>query len=121
MAFAAIFAMVVGAAMAGQWSLTILRGEVPSLEDDAVAGRGRVEMVFHWAAEFLTAFGLLAGGLGLLAGWGWAHPLYLIAMGMLLYSLVNSPGYFAQLGQWRVVGVFALMLVLALVSVGLVL
>jgi len=33
---------------------------------------------------------------------------------MLLYTLIVSPGYFAQKGQWAFVGMFAVILVLAL-------
>jgi hypothetical protein len=77
--------------------------------------------LFHWAAEFLTAIALVVGGLALLMDWPWALPLYLVAMGMLLYSLINSPGYFAQLRQWPMVALFGVMFVLALVSLILVL
>jgi hypothetical protein len=32
---------------------------------------------------------------------------------MLLYSAINSPGYFAQSGRWPVVGMFAILFFLA--------
>jgi hypothetical protein len=121
MTFAAVYAMVIGVAMIAQWTLTILKGQVPTPQEDPVAGRGFWDMMFHWAAEFLTAIGLVVGGLALLMGWSWALPLYLVAMGMLLYSLINSPGYFAQLRQWPMVALFGVMLVLALVSLILIL
>jgi hypothetical protein len=35
---------------------------------------------------------------------------------MLLYTAIASPGYFAQLGQWPFVGMFAGIVVLAVVS-----
>jgi hypothetical protein len=41
---------------------------------------------------------------------------YLVAVGMLLYSMIVSPGYFAQRGEWPLVGVFAVLLLLALLS-----
>jgi len=41
-------------------------------------------------------------------------------MGMLLYAVINSPGYFAEKRQWPMVGMFAVLLILALVSLGLV-
>jgi hypothetical protein len=121
MTFAAVYAIVIGVAMIGQWTVTIVRGQVPTPEEDPVAGRGLWDMLFHWAAEFLTAIGLLIGGLALLMNWSWALPLYLVATGMLLYSLINSPGYFAQLRQWPMVAVFGVMFVLALASLILVL
>jgi hypothetical protein len=36
---------------------------------------------------------------------------------MLLYSVIVSPGYFAQLGQWTMVAMFVVLLILALVSI----
>jgi hypothetical protein len=121
MIFAAVYAIVIGVAMIGQWTVTIVRGQVPTPEQDPVAGRGFWDMMFHWAAEFLTALALVVGGLALLMHWGWALPLYLVATGMLLYSLINSPGYFAQQRQWPMVAFFGVMLVLAVVSLLLVL
>jgi hypothetical protein len=118
---AAIFAIIVGILMVGQWTLTILRRDVPGPEAGYAAGRGPIEMRFHWAAEFATALALVAGGLGQLAGRAWALPAYLVATGMLIYTVINSPGYFAQQGQWAPVAMFGLLLVLALVSLTLVL
>ena len=121
MTLAAIFAIIVGILMVAQWTLTILRRDVPGPEAGYAAGRGPIEMGFHWAAEFATALALMAAGVGLLAGWVWALPVYLIATGMLIYTVINSPGYFAQQGQWAPVAMLGLLLVLALVSLTLVL
>ena len=41
-------------------------------------------------------------------------------MGMLLYTVIVSPGYFAEKGQWAFVGMFAVIVLLALVSIVLV-
>jgi hypothetical protein len=75
---------------------------------------------FHLAAEFATALALLVGGLALLTGQAWGRWVYLLAMGMLLYTVIVSPGYFAQRGQWAFVGMFAVVLLVALVSIALV-
>lgn len=121
MTFAAIFAIVVGLMMIGQWTFTIAGNRVPGLEAEPTVGRGAMEMQFHWAAEFLTAIALIAGGAGLLVRWTRGAALFFIAIGMLLYAVVNSAGYFAQQGEWRMVGVFAVILVLASIGVALVL
>jgi hypothetical protein len=78
-------------------------------------------IAFHLAGEFLTALASIAGGLGQLTGAPWGRPTYLISIGMLLYTLIVSPGYFAQRREWPMVGLFALLFVLALVSLSLVL
>lgn len=121
MLFASIFAIVIGVMMIAQWTITIAKKRVPSLEDDATAGRGLIEMRFHWAAEFLTVALLLAGGIGLLSDSTWATNIYLLSIGMLIYTVINSPGYFAQQRKWPMVGMFATTFALAIVSIVLLL
>jgi len=116
MLFGAVFAITAGVMLIGQWTVTIIRRQVPGPEAGATVGRGRLEMLFHWAAEYGTAFALLTGGTGLLLDLAWGRTVYLVSMGMLVYTVVNSPGYFAQKREWPVVGMFAVLLVLALVS-----
>jgi hypothetical protein len=114
MIFAAIYAIVVGAGMIGQWLFFLATGQVPELVTEPLRIR------FHLAAEFATALALLVGGLALLTGQAWGRWVYLLAMGMLLYTVIVSPGYFAQRGQWAFVGMFAVVLLVALVSIALV-
>jgi hypothetical protein len=121
MLFASIFAIVIGVMMIAQWTIMIAKKRVPSPEDDATAGRGLIEMRFHWAAEFLTAALLIATGITLLLGFEWATNIYLISTGMLLYTVINSPGYFAQQRKWPMVSVFTLIFALAIVSIVLIL
>jgi hypothetical protein len=114
MVFASIFAMVVGAGMIGQWLFFLATGQVPELETEPLRIR------FHLVAEFVTAIALLVGGIALLTNQTWGRCFYLLAMGMLLYTVIVSPGYFAEKGQWAFVGMFAVVLLLALVSIVLV-
>ena len=62
----------------------------------------------------------MVGGIALLTGQTWGRGFYLLAMGMLLYTVIVSPGYFAEKGQWAFVGMFGIILLLALVSIVLV-
>ena len=114
MVFASIFALVVGAGMIGQWLLFLATGQVPELKTEPLRIR------FHLAAEFATAFALLVGGFALLTGQTWGRPFYLLAMGMLLYTIIVSPGYFAQKGQFIWLVIFGMLAVLALFSAFLV-
>ena len=114
MVFASVFALIAGAGMIGQWLSFLATGNVPELETEPLRIR------FHLAAEFATAIALLVGGIALLTGQAGADWFYLLAMGMLLYTVIVSPGYFAGRGQWAFVGMFALVLLLALVSIVLV-
>lgn len=112
MRFAAWYGIVVGLLMVGQWISFIATGQVPELQSEPF------RIYFHLAGEFITAAGLIIGGVALLRNLAWAASAYLLASGMLLYSVIVSPGYFAQLGQWALVGMFALLLVLAVASIG---
>ena len=121
MTFAGVFAIIVGIGMIGQWAVTIAQEKIPGPEAGREAGRGRIEMLFHLVAEALTALALIASGAGLLVEQAWADPLYLLATGMLLYTVIASAGYFAQLRQWPMVAMFGLLFVLSLASLALVL
>jgi hypothetical protein len=115
MKFAAWYAILVGMLMLGQWGFFLAAGQVPELHTEPW------RIAFHLAAEGLTAVGLLASGLGLLKSRPWGGQAFLLAAGMLLYSLIVSPGYFAQQRQWPLVGMFAALLALAVFSVARVL
>lgn len=114
MIFASVFALIVGAGMIGQWLFFLVTDQVPELKTEPLRIR------FHLAAEFATAIALLVGGIALLTDQTWARWFYLLGMGMLLYTVIVSPGYFAQKGQWAFVGMFAVVLLLALVSIVLI-
>lgn len=114
MNFPAIFAIIVGVGMIGQWAVSYFLKQIPELKTEPI------RIGFHLAAEFITALALIAGGLGLLGGWAWGVPVYLVATGMLLYTAIVSPGYFAQKGQWGWLVMFGAIILLALVSLSLV-
>jgi hypothetical protein len=100
--------------MIGQWLFFLANDQVPELKTEPLRIR------FHLAAESATAIALLVGGVAVLTDQAWSRWFYPLAMGMLLYTVIVSPGYFAEKGQWALVGVFAVVLVLALVSIVLV-
>ena len=95
MAYSALFAIVVGLAMVIQWSFAFLSQQIPELYDEPI------RIGFHIAAEMVTALALIVSGTGLLAGASWANVVYLISIGMLFYTSIVSPGYFAQKDNWK--------------------
>jgi hypothetical protein len=113
MRFASSYAVVVGALMLVVWAFLLLAGQVPDIDTELPA------LVFHWAAELLTAVGLIASGLALGRGRRWAAWGYPLAMGMLVYSLVNSPGFYAQAQEWGVVALFAVLLLPTVLALAL--
>lgn len=75
-----------------------------------------VRIWFHIAAEMATAFVLIVSGIALLFRTAHASELFFIALGMLFYTSLVSPGYFAQKGQWRWLLLFAALIGLGAVS-----
>jgi hypothetical protein len=116
MTFAAICAITIGSGMIIFWALSLRQGQVAGPEAGAAIGRGRREMAFHWAAETGTSLTLIAGGAGLLLAATWGLTVFLVASGMLVYTAVNSAGYFAEKGEPKMVTMFALILALALAA-----
>jgi hypothetical protein len=96
--------------MIGQWFVFIATGQVPELESEVL------RILFHLAGEGITAIGLVWGGVSLLRKDTYSHAIYLLFSGMLLYSIIVSPGYFAQLGQWEFVAMFAILCILTIIS-----
>jgi hypothetical protein len=111
MKFAAWFAIIVGLLMIGQWLTFLARGQVPELYSELI------RLAFHLLAELATAIALLMSGVALLRHLVWGSTLYLLAAGMLIYTVMVSPGYFAQQGEWGMVAMFGLLLVLAIANV----
>jgi hypothetical protein len=115
MRFPAWYGISVGLLMILQWAMTIAAGAVPELES------APWEIAFHLAAEFTTALLLLTGGAATLKTASWGKPILLAGLGMVMYSEIASPGYYAQLGQWVFVAMFGVLLFGAVWSVMLLL
>jgi hypothetical protein len=110
MKFPAWYGIVVGILMIAQWTLSIISGSVPELQTEPW------RIGFHLAAEFSTAIILIVGGIAVLRSVAWGRTALLIGLGMVIYSEIVSPGYFVQLGQWPMVGLFILLLGGAILS-----
>ncbi|MBN1266289.1 MAG: hypothetical protein JXA25_12405 [Anaerolineales bacterium] len=99
-----LFAVIVGVGMLGQWTFLYLSHQIPELETEPIRIR------FHIAAEAAAALTLIAGGIGLFLSASWGTPVFLVGAGMLFYTAIVSPGYFAQQGQWGWLVMFALLI-----------
>ncbi len=111
MVFPAVFALVVGVGMIGQWTASYLSRQIPELKTEPI------RIGFHLVGEMVTAVTLIAAGIGLLIGAPWAVTVFLLGMGMLFYTAIVSPGYFAQQGQWVWVLIFGVMIVVGVFAV----
>ena len=110
---AGIYSIVVGISMFAVWGLYFANGTVFGVKP---VGSG---LGFHIAAELATAVAMLIGGMGLLARKSWGLKIYFLGLGMLIYALVNSPGYYLPQGGKIVIAVFASSGVFSLIFVAL--
>jgi hypothetical protein len=91
MKFSAWYGISVGALIILQWIFFLATDSVPQLDP------ARCEISFHICAELLLALTLITGGIAILKSLHWGKKVLLVALGMAIYSEINSPGYFAQL------------------------
>ncbi|MGB2963850.1 MAG: hypothetical protein WBB69_07685 [Anaerolineales bacterium] len=108
MIFPAGFALIVGFGMIAQWILSYTKKQIPELHTEPI------RIWFHIAGELATALFLIFSGIGLLADSLWAPTLFFIAMGMLIYTAIVSPGYFAQRGHWIWVVIFGILIAISI-------
>lgn len=104
MKYSAIYGMSVGVLIILQWIFFVASGSVPELQT------APWEIGFHISAELLLALALLIAGIATWRSTRWGEKILLVALGMAIYSEINSPGYFAEQGQWAIVVMFAVLL-----------
>ncbi len=107
----AAYSIFIGVMMASMWLVFALTNQIPELDTKPK------EIAFHLAAEFITAFALIAGGIGLVKRTAWGFYLNLVALGMVSYSVIVSPGYYAQQDNFAFVGMFAVLMALTLIVI----
>lgn len=105
------FEIAIGISIAGLWAMLLMTRQVPEIAE------GRRDIWFHLGAELLTAALLIAAGVAVLTvGSQTAGVMAAMGLGALLYTTINSPGYYADLGQWPMVAMFVLLAVATLVT-----
>ncbi len=104
---ASIFSLFCGIAMLVVWGILLAKGQLVDLRSRPYQDG------FLLVAEFLTAFSLILGGLGLLMAKKWGLSADLAALGMLLYCTVYSTGVFRQAGNAPAAIFFIIVAILA--------
>jgi len=107
----AVYSVLIGFMMIGMWISLLSTAQVPELHERPK------ELAFHLAAEFLTAILLIISGIGLLLKNDWARMLSLIALGMLLYTVIMSAGYYAHQGNTPMVAMFVALTILTILAI----
>ncbi len=110
---AAAYSIIIGIIMIVWWLSSIATNQVPEIES------APLQISYHLVAEFLTAILLLIGGFGLFTNCGWGFHVFLITMGMLLYTVIVSAGYFGHREGMALVGMFTVLQILTVIFIGL--
>ncbi len=113
MKFVKISSVLIGALMFFQWLFFLTTGNVPELETTPVS------ISFHLAIEFITAIALIVTGIILRTSKQEWWVLSAFAQGMLCYTVVNSPGYFAQSGEYALVFMFFFLLIISIINISI--
>ncbi len=120
-----LFMLVMGAGIAGIWTVDIVRSPQVDRTRGMLRARDRSTgslLVPHWIAEYATALLLVAGGIGLVTAaapgaWSWLVP---IGLGALAYTSMNSLGWVLADRSRAAYGIpMAIGLVGAVASIGL--
>ncbi len=98
--------------MLGMWTMFLATDQVPELSTCFY------EIGLHIVPEVATALALIVGGYALFTNKKWGLQAYMFSMGMLLYTLIVSPGYYVQRDNIVMTGMFAVFFVIAIVFVG---
>jgi hypothetical protein len=99
---AAWFQVAVGILVIAWWAIAASTSGIEEVNE------GKTDIFFHIAAELSMAWLLILGGLALIRRGSTTVTATLagFALGALVYSSINSPGYFAERGDWWAVGMF---------------
>ena len=100
-----IYAIIIGLGIIGLWLMLYLTNQIPELKTEPVA------IKFHITAEMIMGILSLLSGIFLLVGLSWAPYFFILAMGLVIYAVINSAGYYGQKKQWSFVIMFGIILI----------
>ena len=100
-----IYAIIIGIGIIGLWTMLRLTKQVPELKTEPIA------IKFHMTAEMIMGGLSLLSGILLLIRLSWAPYLFILAMGLVIYAVINSAGYYGQKKQGAFVLMFAIILI----------
>ncbi len=97
------YSVAVGVSLLAYWPLMIAAKQVPEIRE------GKREIWFHVAAEVATGLTLIGGAVATLVNHGASRSRVLSALGlgMVVYTLIQSPGYYVVRGNRAMVAMFA--------------
>lgn len=101
------YSIFVGLCMIVMWIMFYCTEGIPELSTKPA------EIGLHITGEMITALLLIIGGYAIFTKRSWGLQVYSVSMGMLLYTLIVSPGYYVQKGEFLFVIMFSVLLFLS--------
>ncbi len=95
-----LFLVALGMLMIAVWVGLFAAGQVPEVQTAPVS------LAFLLVAETSTAILAIVAGAARVARKAWSFPMYVLASGMMLYSITNYLGVLAEDGQLLLVALF---------------
>jgi len=103
-----IYSIILGISIIALWIVLLISNNVPEVQTEPIS------IIFHLCAELLMGLMLLISGISLIRKSKVGDILFLISSGMVIYSIINSSGYYGNSGEWSMVTVFILILLVTL-------
>ena len=97
----AFYSLFLGIAVLGMWGAILASSALPE---------GPVELTFHLISETLMALAALASGILMLRGRRYGKMTGVVAHGMVIYSVLNAAGYYAERGERLLPALFILLM-----------
>ncbi|SCZ81113.1 hypothetical protein [Acidaminobacter hydrogenoformans] len=104
-----VFGIITGIGMISMWGVLFVTGQIQELNTEPL------RISAHILSEGLTAIALLAGGILSLKGHDLGKRMHLISLGMLMYSVLTAGGYYLQLNDLAMTGMFGVLFVATVV------
>jgi len=105
-----VYSVLIGFFMIGFWIFAIRSGLVPAEEKPW-------GIRFHLLSEFTTSILLIISGIASVLAIEWAKSISLLALGMLLYIVIYSPGYYLQKNNKPMVVMFISLIILTTLAI----
>ena len=91
--------------------MLLITKQIPELETEPIA------IGFHITAESIMGTISIVSGILMLINLSWALYPFILAMGLVIYSVINSAGYYGQKKEWPFVIMFGVILLTSIVLV----
>lgn len=102
--------LLIGVGIIGLWIMLLVTNQIPEIET-ALA-----EIIMHIIIEVSMGILCIITAVAMIKKYKYSDTLSLLSNGMLIYSVVNSSGYYIQSGNYIMVVMFGVILVFALYS-----